>query len=112
MVQGMMEITSTGKNMEQELSSGLIIHNILENFITIIFMGKECILGAMEGSMKESGKIIKCMGKVPLLGQMEGNMWENILMIKSRDMENLFGQMEDLIREIGFLGNSMVKEYM
>ena len=33
-------------------------------------------------------------------------------MIKSRDMENLFGQMEDLIREIGFLGNSMVKEYM
>ena len=74
MVQGMMEITSTGKNMEQEHLNGQIILNTLESFITIIFTGKEFTRGAMEESMKENGKIIKCMEKAPLLGQMEENM--------------------------------------
>ena len=74
MVLGTMGITNMGRNMEQGLLSGLTTHNTLESFITIIFMGRECILGVMAGNMKENGEIIKCMEKEPSHGQMEGSM--------------------------------------
>lgn len=62
------------KNMELELSNGLMAQLILANFITIIFTEKEFILGLIIENMKENGKQIKCMGKAHLHGQMDVNI--------------------------------------
>ena len=94
-------IMSMERNTEQALSSGQMGLCILENFITIIFMVRVCILGVMAENTKENGRIIKCMVKVPLPGQMVENMSANMWMIKNKGMENLYGQMEDHIKVTG-----------
>ena len=62
------------KNMELELSNGLMAQLILANFITIIFTEKEFILGLIIENMKENGKQIKCMEKAHLHGRMDVNI--------------------------------------
>ena len=68
---------------------------ILENFTTIMFMEKECILGPIIENMKENGKRIKCTEKAHSLGLMVENILENIVKIKRKVTVNSFGQMED-----------------
>jgi hypothetical protein len=70
----MKEIMNMEKNMELELSNGLMAQLILANFITIIFTEKEFILGLIIENMKENGKQIKCMGKAHLHGRMDVNI--------------------------------------
>ena len=70
------------------------------------------INGRMGGSIKESGRRIKCMGKGKLHGRMEGNMKEIMLMIKSMDMGCLFGRMGGSMMGSGRGGNNMGKEFI
>jgi len=112
MVLSMKAITSTVKSMEQELSNGLMDHNILENFTIITSMEREFIHGVMEGSTKESGRTTRCMEKEHLLGQMEENMLENTLMIKSKGTVNSFGLMAGPTKVTGTMVNNMAKEFM
>jgi len=84
-------IINKEKNVERENSNGLMEVNILENFMIIIFMEKELILGVIEGFSKEIGKTIKWMVKENFYGLMEGDILEDIVMIKKKVMESLNG---------------------
>jgi hypothetical protein len=110
MLQSMKEIMNMEKNMELEPSSGPTAPHILVNFITIMFMEKEFILGLIIENMKENGKQIKCTVKAHSLGRMGGNILESTRKIKRRAMENSSGRMGDVTEENGSMANNMEKE--
>lgn len=110
MLPSMKEIMNMEKNMELEPSSGPTAPHILVNFITIMSMEKECILGLIIENTKENGKQTKCTVKAHSLGQMGGNILESTRKIKRRAMENLSGQMGDVTEENGSMANNMEKE--
>ena len=60
--------------------------------------------------MKVLGKIITCMVKECILGVMEGNMKENITWTKNMAMGFTIGPMEENMKEIGRMGSNMEKE--
>ncbi len=62
------------KSMAKECFYGLMIVLIKDNFLKIIFMVQENILGKMEEYIQDNGKIIKCKEKEFLHGQMEEDM--------------------------------------
>lgn len=95
MVLVMREIIFLVKNMERELSYGLMVPYILVNSTTIILKVLANINGQMGDHSMETGKIIKCMGKEFLIGLMEGSMMVNILKIRNRDLEHSIGLQEE-----------------
>jgi len=73
MVLNMMENTKWEKKKEKVNLIGQMGHNILEIFLTTIFMDRVCILGPMGENMLGNGQIIKCREKGNLLGLMVEN---------------------------------------
>ena len=62
------------KNMEKEISFGMMVALTKESLMKIIFMDKEYILGVMGENTKENGKKIKWMVKENLVGLMGENI--------------------------------------
>ena len=106
------EITSMERSMASELSNGLTDLHILENFIIIIFMEKEFILGQITENMRENGEQIKCMEKELLLGLTPENILVSMLKIRRKDTESLYGLMVDAIVVNGSAVNNMEKALM
>lgn len=100
------------RNMELEHSDGQITLCILENFTITTYMEREFTHGLMDVNTRENGVIIRCMVKAPLLGLMAESMLESMQMTKNTAMENSFGQILAATKEIGKMGNKMVKEFI
>lgn len=101
MAQNMKAIMNMGKSTVPVLSSGLMDHSTLENFIIITSMARVSIPGVTAENTKVNGETTRCMEKVLSLGLMAENMWGNMWMIKNRAMVNSYGLMVALTKEIG-----------
>jgi hypothetical protein len=109
------------KNMEKENISGQAKIISLVNGQTTKLMVMANIFGVTADCIKGIGRTIICMGKVCINGLMEESMRANILTIKSRFiktiykfrvLENIAGQTNDITKEIGKMANSMAKADM
>ncbi len=83
----MKEIINKEKNADLANSNGLMVANILETSLIIIFTAKEIILGAIKEYIKGIGKTIRWMAKENFYGLTVENMLEDIEMIRKKDME-------------------------
>jgi len=97
----MKEIMNKERNMELVLSNGLIPLCLLVSFISITFMGKESICGAMVVNTRVSGKITRCMAKVLLFGVMVVFTMVSISMIKRMVMVSSCGLMVGVTKATG-----------
>jgi hypothetical protein len=86
------EITKTEKKMELVILFGVMVQNIMVNFMIIKFMERDCISGLIKEFIKVLGNVIKWRKRVNLVGLMEENIKENIKMIKNMVLEYLNGR--------------------
>jgi len=83
---------------------------IKDNLKLILSTAMDTLLGLMEKSIRDFGKITKCMERVILSGLMDEDIKENILMIKNKVLDSLCGMMDVSIKDSGRTGNKMVEE--
>ena len=82
----MKENIEQAKNLERANLDGLMEVNIKDNFMKIIFMAKDVILGMTKESTQEIGNLIKWMEKEYLNGLMDVNIKDNTKTIRKMDM--------------------------
>jgi hypothetical protein len=85
-------------------------HSTAGNGETIKSMDLVLMIGQMVADMRVNGGETNCTTEVYTLGQMVVSMTANMLMIKSTVGAFTSGLMEKGTRDIGIMGNNMVKE--
>lgn len=78
--------------MVKESSCGLMVQNTQVTSSITTSKARVSMNGPMDECMRENGEIIKCMGKEFLLGEMEGDTKANMSMTKRKVMEYSSGQ--------------------
>lgn len=95
--------------MVKDDSNGLMVLNIPESSIIIIFTDTEHTFGLTRENTLETGSITKWKEEVHSLGRMEEYMKENTETIRKKVMEFLNGLMVDVTEEHGKVASNTVK---
>jgi hypothetical protein len=89
--------------------NGLMVATMKDNILEVKNMEMELSNGLMEPSITVSGRIIRWMVLVNSNGQMEEFTLANMLTIRNMDMVLISGLMVDSMKEDFIMVNSMVK---
>ena len=97
------------KNVVRAIINGPTAQHFLDIGLIIILKEKVNINGQIREFIKENGEITSFMEKVFIHGLMVEDTRENMRMIKSTDMDHIIGLMANAMKDIGKMGNNMVK---
>lgn len=97
------------RSMVKDDLNGLMVLNIPESSITIIFMVTAHIFGLTRENTLETGSITKWKEEAHSLGRMEEFMKENTETIRKKVMVYSNGLMVDATEEHGKVGSNTVK---
>ena len=107
MVVGILAIMTKDKNMDQVITSGMMVLLISDNGLTMLLKGSGNILGMMEEFIMAIGMLTTWMEWANTSGVMAEHIQENTNKTKNMDMDCISGQMEENTMAIGSKEDNM-----